>query len=66
MFDSLQAIKNHKKVNYLTNKGKVDITHLINFDFAKKILEKVDLKINGPHITRGIFKKNWEYLNVQK
>ena len=47
MFDSLQAVKNHKKVNYLNNKGKVDITHLINFDLLKKIFKRSGLKING-------------------
>ena len=47
MFDSLQAVKNHKKVNYLDNKGKVDITHLINFDLLKKIFKRSGLKVNG-------------------
>ena len=56
MFDSLQAIKNHKKVSYLDYKGQVDITHLINFDLLKKIFKKSGLKING-FITQELFLK---------
>ena len=56
MFDSLQAIKNHKKVSYLDYKGQVDITHLINFDLLKKIFKKSGLKING-FISQELFLK---------
>ena len=36
-----------QEVNYLDNKGKVDITHLINFDLLKKIFKRSGLKVNG-------------------
>ncbi len=40
MFDSIQSIKNHKKVNFLENPYNCDITHLINFHLFKKKLKK--------------------------
>ena len=45
MRDTLQGIMNHKKCDVLSYKGKVDITHLINFNFLKKLLKKNNLKI---------------------
>lgn len=47
MFNSLQSVKNHKKANYLINKGSTDITHLVNFDLLKKIFKKHNLKVNN-------------------
>ena len=57
MINSLQSVRKHKSSNYLTNKGKNDITHLINFCFLKKILEKNGLKINGPTNQGDFLKK---------
>ena len=57
MINSLQSVRKHKSSNYLTNKGKNDITHLINFYFLKKILEKNGLKINGPSNQGDFLKK---------
>ena len=47
MFNTLQSVKNHKRANFLKNKGKTDITHLISFSLLKKILILNKLKING-------------------
>ena len=57
MVNSLQSIRKHKSSNYLVNKGKNDITHLINFYFLKKIFKKNGLKINGPTNQGDFLKK---------
>ena len=46
-FNSLQGVKKHSNYDYLKEKGKVDITHLINFDFIKKIFKLNNLKVSG-------------------
>ena len=46
MFDSLQAVKKHKKVNILKQVGTADISHVINIPFLKKIAKKLNLDIN--------------------
>ena len=56
MFNSIQSIKNHKKVNFLDGVGDRDITHLINFKFLEQILVKNGLKVNG-YTTQGEFLK---------
>ena len=56
MFNSIQCIKNHKKVNFLDGVGDRDITHLINFKFLEQILVKNGLKVNG-YTTQGEFLK---------
>ena len=45
MFDTLQAVKNHKKVNVLKEVGSSDISHIINIDFLKKLQKKLNLKV---------------------
>ena len=45
MFDTLQAVKNHKKVNLFKTVGNTDITHLINIPFLKKISKKLNLEL---------------------
>lgn len=40
MFNTIQSIKNHKKVNFLENLYNCDITHLINFNLFIKKLRK--------------------------
>jgi len=47
MMDSLQAVKNHKKVNILKNYGSSDITYKINFKTIKKISKYLKLKPQG-------------------
>ena len=47
MIESIQSVRKHKSASYLINKGKNDITHLINFFFLKKILKNNGLKICG-------------------
>ena len=56
MFNSLQSVINHKKNNFLENKGDADISYLINFEILKKILIKNNLKVNGI-TTQGKFLK---------
>ncbi len=45
MFDTLQAVKKHKKVNLFKCVGNTDITHLINVPFLKKISKKLNLEL---------------------
>ena len=45
MFDTLQAVKKHKKVNLFKSVGNTDITHLINIPFLKKISKKINLEL---------------------
>ena len=40
MYDTLQAVSNHKFANILDDIGNVDITHNINFDLFKKFTKK--------------------------
>ena len=46
MFNTLQAVKNHKKSKFLKEVGKSDISHMINIDFLKKYAKKLNLKVN--------------------
>jgi len=46
MFDTLQAVKNHKKTNILEEIGNSDISHMININFLKKYSEKINLKVD--------------------
>ena len=47
MFNTLQSVKNHKKINILNNVGNSDITHLLNYKFIEKIVKKLKLKVSG-------------------
>tara|TARA_B100000575_G_C23133452_1_gene657900 strand:- start:694 stop:1737 length:1044 start_codon:yes stop_codon:yes gene_type:complete len=57
MYDSLQGIKEHKKVNIFDHYQNIDITHHINFHFIKQIVHLNGLKVGGI-ITQGDFLKN--------
>ena len=57
MYDSLQGVKNHKKVNIFDNYQNIDITHHINFNFIKQIVNLNGLKVGGI-INQGSFLKN--------
>ncbi len=57
MYDSLQGIKNHKKVSIFDNYQKIDITHHLNFHFIKQIINLNGLKVGGI-INQGNFLKN--------
>jgi len=46
MFDTLQAIKKHKKVNILEEVGSSDISHMISIDFLKKYTNKLNLQVD--------------------
>jgi len=57
MYDSLQGVKNHKKVDIFDDYQNIDITHHINFNFIKQIVNLNGLKVGG--ITnQGNFLKN--------
>ena len=57
MYDSLQGIKDHKKVSIFDDYQNIDITHHINFNFIKQIVNLNGLKVGG--ITnQGSFLKN--------
>ena len=47
MFNTLQSVKKHKKVDILKNSGDTDITHLLNYYFLKRIAKKFKLNVNG-------------------
>ena len=57
MYDSLQGIKSHKKVNIFHDYQNIDITHHINFNFIKQIVKLNGLKVGGI-INQGSFLKN--------
>ena len=62
MSDTIQCVKNHKKVDFLNNIYDSDITHLLNFKFylkkLKKNLDKVKITTQGEFLTNmGIFKR---------
>tara|TARA_Y100000590_G_scaffold437445_1_gene559115 strand:+ start:1496 stop:2569 length:1074 start_codon:yes stop_codon:yes gene_type:complete len=46
MFDTLQAVKNHKKINILEEIGSSDISHMININFLKKYSKKINLEVD--------------------
>ena len=46
MFNTLQAVKNHRKVNVFEAVGSSDISHMINIDFLKKYANKLKLEVN--------------------
>ena len=56
MFDTLQSIKRHSYSKVLSNPGKQDITHLINFNFLSNLIKKFNLRSEGI-TTQGIFLK---------
>ncbi len=45
MFDTLQAVKDHKKIDLFEEVGRADISHLINIPLIKKIAKKQNLKL---------------------
>ena len=47
MFNTLQSVKNHKKIDVLNNVGNSDITNLLNYKFIEKIVKKLKLKVSG-------------------
>ncbi len=46
MFDTLQGIKNHRKIDILSEVGNADISHLINIPFLKKVVKEQKLEIS--------------------
>lgn len=44
--NTIQALKSHKYVNFLTTPGETDITHLVNFPLFLKQLEGLNLNYN--------------------
>ena len=62
MSDTVQCVKNHKKVDFLNNIYKSDITHLLNFNFYLKKFQKnlgnVNITTQGEFLTNmGIFER---------
>ena len=43
MFNTLQSVKNHKKINIFKEIYKSDITHMLNFNFYKKKIKNMKL-----------------------
>ncbi len=46
MYDTLQAVKKHKKVKIFENVGSSDISHLINIPFLKDVAKELNLEVN--------------------
>ncbi len=46
MFDTIQAVKNHRKIDVLKEVGNADITHIINIPFLQQISKKFDLHLD--------------------
>mgnify|MGYP001235429156 CR=1 FL=1 len=47
MKDTIQAVKKHKKVDFLKEHINVDISYLVNFNLIKSIIEKFNLNMIG-------------------
>ena len=63
MSDTVQCVKNHKKVDFLNNVHEADITHLLNFNFyIKKFKKRVGVSLN-PNSSLDLLKDNLEVLN---
>ena len=45
MFDTLQAVKKHKKIDILNDIGNTDISHMVNLTLLRKITKNLNLKI---------------------
>ena len=56
MFDTLQAVKKHRKVDIFYDIGNADISHIINIPFLKKIAKKINLQLT--HNTQRNFLLN--------
>ncbi len=61
MFNTLQAVKNHRKSSVLKEVGSSDISHMINIDFLKKYANKLNLKVD--HNTQRKFLLNLGIMN---
>tara|TARA_Y100000591_G_C21823729_1_gene695237 strand:- start:658 stop:1731 length:1074 start_codon:yes stop_codon:yes gene_type:complete len=46
MFDTLQGVKNHRKIDILSDVGNVDISHLINIPLLQKIVKGLKLEVS--------------------
>ena len=57
MFNTLQSVKKHKKVDILKNSGDADISHLLNYYFLKRIAKKFKLNVNGLSTQRNFLIK---------
>ena len=49
MINTLQSVKNHKKINFFKNIYNSDITHMLNFNYYKKKL--INLKLDSIQFT---------------
>ena len=57
MFNTLQSVKNHKKIDILNNVGNSDITHLLNYKLIETIVKKMKLKVSGLSTQRNFLIK---------
>ena len=46
MFDTMQAVKNHRKTNVLKDVGNSDISHMVSIPFLKQFAKKLNLKVD--------------------
>ena len=56
MVNTLQSVKDHKKISIFDKIGDADISYVPNFNQIKKMAHKLDLKVSG-QITQGEFLK---------
>ena len=57
MFNTLQSVKNHKKINILNDISNSDITHLLNYKLIETIVKKMQLKVSGLSTQRNFLIK---------
>ena len=57
MFNTLQSVKNHKKINILNDISNSDITHLLNYKLIETIVKKMKLKVSGLSTQRNFLIK---------
>ncbi|MAC41746.1 MAG: hypothetical protein CMJ05_08150 [Pelagibacterales bacterium] len=56
-FGSLQAVKDHKYIDPLSNPGNSDLSSKVNFSILAKVAEELNAKVHGP-IKQNVLLKN--------
>ena len=56
-FGSLQAVKDHKYIDPLSNPGKSDLSSKVNFSILTKVAKELNAKVHGP-IKQKVLLKN--------
>ena len=52
-FSTIQSVSKHKKVDFLNNVGKQDISHMLDFNYFYMKLKSLNLNVYGPFTQRN-------------